>query len=59
MVATMTFIPRHGTRVRRGDARAWEQRPYLAGVIVLGLGGFPTTDDNSRSVSAAEERRHR
>jgi hypothetical protein len=59
MVATMTFIPRHGTRLRRGDARAWEQRPSVAKVIVNGLGGFPTTDDNSRSVSAAEERRHR
>jgi hypothetical protein len=58
MVATMTFVPRHGTRVRRGDARAWEQRP-LAKVIFAGLGGFPTTDDNSISVSAAEERRHR
>ena len=58
MVATMTFVPRHGTRVRRGAARAWEQRP-LAKVIVTSLGGFPTTDDNSRSVSAAEERRHR
>jgi hypothetical protein len=55
MVATMTFVPRHGTRVR-GYARAWEQRPSVATVI---LGGFPNTDDNSRSVSAAEERRHR
>ena len=58
MVATMTYVPRHGTRVRRGDARAWEQRPR-ANVIVTSLGGFPITDDNSRSVSAAEERRHR
>ena len=54
MVATMTFVPRYGTRLRRGDARAWEQRPSLAI-----LGGSPTTDDNSRSVSVAEERRHR
>jgi hypothetical protein len=58
MVATMTYVSRHGTRVRRGDARAWEQRP-LAEMIVTSLGGFPITDDNSRSVSAAEERRHR
>jgi hypothetical protein len=58
MVATMTFVPRHGTRLRRGDARAWEQRP-LAKVIVTSLGGSPTTDYNNRSVFAAEERRHR
>jgi hypothetical protein len=59
MVATTTFVPRHGTRVRRGDGRAWEQRPFLAETIPASLGGFPTTDDNSRSVSAAQERRQR